>query len=107
MLPMKNKRRHHFSIAVNDAVHVFGGEQDRGNSLVEIFDGKHWRLGPELPFRLNHYKGDNAVLLNINLILILTRGKGFIMYNPFKETISNVFDFKLKDDRTSYAAFFI
>ena len=34
-------------------------------------------------------------------------GRGFLVYNPYKENISKLFDFKLKDERNVYDALLI
>ena len=105
MPPMKNERMLHFSISVNDKIHVFGGEKDcEQKSIVEIFDGHQWRLGPQLPFNVCRYSEAHAVLTSNNLILIITGDKQIVVYNPTKETISNVFNTKLDQNSLISAA---
>ena len=106
MPPMRYKRMHHFAITVNDEIHVFGGEEDT-ISVVEIFNGKQWRLGPRFSLYLSHNNGDHAVLTSNNKILIVTGDKEVLVYNAETETISNVFEIELDDEFNFCAAFIV
>ena len=100
---MREERIGHFSIVVKNQIHVFGGEKDRSNSLVEVFDGKEWSVGTHFPFYLDSSNG-NAVLNRWGLIVITTNEHGIVIYNPVKRTIKCYPDFKLKESREYYAA---
>ena len=106
MPSMQKKRSNHFSIAVDDNIYVFGGEDDRVNSLVEVFDGREWKQGPEFSFSLNAwYSGyANVVVDKKKRIIITTNKHGIVIYDPIKGTIKPNVTFKLREYREHYAA---
>ena len=103
---MQQNRDMHFSIVVNDQIHVFGGESEGKNSFVEIFDGETWSIGPDFPLLLSHDNA-NAVLTRQNVIIITTIDNGIGIYDPIQGTVNFYEHFKVKDGRSKYAAMLI
>jgi len=100
---MKERRVGHFSIVVENQIHIFGGEMDSSTSSVEVFDGKELRTGPHFPFYLDR-SNSNAILNKSALIIILTNDHGIVIYDPIERTIKVQNNFKLKGWREYYSA---
>ena len=102
---MNVKRDEHFSVSTDNAIYVFGGNSN-GQNHIEIFDGDHWEIGPNLPSELSTYNA-RAVVDKRNRIIIATKN-GIIVYDTKEGTVKTVNeheDHKKKwFDRSSYSA---
>ena len=100
MSPMQKKRSSHFSIVVDDNIYVFGGS---GNDVVEVYDGREWKLGPELSFSLSN-ENAQAVVDRKKRIILTTNNYGIVIYDPIQGTIKSHPTHTLKEKRKSYSA---
>ena len=103
MSPMQKKRFQHFSIVVDDNIYVFGGS-GIDNDVVEIYDGREWKVGPEFSFSLSTLNAQ-AVVDRKKRIIVTTNKYGIIIYDPIQGTITSHESHKLREARADgYAA---
>ena len=101
-LRLQKKRSMHFSFVISNQIIIFGGKVD-GEDVVEILEGNELKQGHKVPFRLSTII-DQAVLDRTNRIIITSRGYGLIVYDHQAGTFTNYSNFKLREERTQYAA---
>ena len=97
MSPMQKKRYRHFSIVVDDNIYVFGGN-DIDNDVVEVYDGREWKLGPEFSFSLST-ENAQAVVDRKKRIIVTTNNYGIVIYDPIQGTITSHENHKLREER--------
>ena len=74
---------------------------------VEVFDGIRWNEGPKFDVKLDREKGDGAVIVDRNVILVTSKRHGIIIYDTSKKSISKLRGKTMKDQRSQYVVFSI
>ena len=99
---MRNERRWHFSLSVDEKIYVFGGFIVERN-VIEIFDGREWSIGPTFPFFVLSYEAQ-AVVDRKQRIIIITSYHGIIVYDPIQGVIKDYPDLQLRETRKYFSA---
>ena len=107
---MKNWRSYHFAFAIHGNIYVFGGEYNRHNSKIEIYDPiiKKWTDGPHLPCYLS--KKDDCAVMNRQGKIILVKYEKIGIFDPEDNSIvffEGQFVKGKEFDRRYYAALLI
>ena len=101
-LRLQKKRFLHFSFVISNKIITFGGA-NVDDDFVEIIENNTVKQGPKVPFKLNT-RYDQAVLDRKNRISITSKEHGLIVYDHQQGTFKNYNNFKLREERTRFAA---
>ena len=101
-LRLQKKRSWHFSFVISNQIITFGGSNE-DDDFVEIIKNLKLMQGPKVPFKLST-DDDQVVLDRKNRIIITSKDHGLIVYDHQAKTFTNYDNFKLREERTDYAA---
>ena len=101
-LRLQKERCLHFSFVISNQIIILGGYHV-DEDFVEIIENSKLKQGPKVPFKLSTYD-DQAVLDRKNRIIITSKDHGLIVYDHQEETFTNYDNFKLRENRDTYAA---
>ena len=121
---MNYPRSCHFSFVIDGKVYVVGGQiddmlhtepyaDDSGRCVVEIFDGENWEIGPEFPCKIDSlyfFAGlddQKRIFVFSKKVDFFDHDIGIIVYNTQTGVMSVTGKLKMKDDRGSFASFFL
>ena len=100
--PMKFIRWRHFAINLSDKIIVFGGYNKKGFHM-EYFDGRHWTLGPAVPFDITT-ENSQCILDRMGRVVILSNDDGLIIFNAKTETFKQYKNFGPRKIRQKFNA---
>ena len=100
-LRLQKKRSKHFSFVISNQIIIFGGSD--GEDFIDILEENQLKQGPKVSFKLNAIN-DQAVFDRKNRIIITSKDHGLIVYDHQERTFTNYDNFKLKENRDTYAA---
>ena len=101
-LRLQKKRFAHFSFVISNQIITFGG-LGVDDDFVEIIQNNTLKQGPKVPFELNTVN-DQAVLDRKNRVIITSKEHGLIVYDHQAGAFKNYNNFKLREERTRFAA---
>ena len=73
------------------------------DDMMEIWDGREWKLGPKFPFNVST-RNAQAVVDRKNRIILTTNNYGVIVYDPIQGVIKDYPQFKLREGRAWFSA---
>ena len=121
---MNYPRSCHFPFVIDGKVYVVGGQiddmlhtepyaDDSGRCVVEIFDGENWEIGPEFPCKIDSlyfFAGlddQKRIFIFSKKVDFFDHDIGIIVYNTQTGVMRVTGKLKMKDDRGSFASFFL